>query len=123
MCPRQIFQWLVPPRKTRKPSMAYIYALRDHITGKICYIGKTIDNPHKRLVNHLSGVRSSRKFRDKSRKGDWIRGLLEQGQTPDIIILGRVPYSEWRQWEKRCIRWFQEAGCDLVNGDAGGGGS
>jgi hypothetical protein len=103
--------------------IATIYALRDPDTGAIRYIGKTENDPAIRLRDHIASSRDSSRWWGRSKKASWIRELLAKGQKPGMIILGRVPFGDWPMWERRCIRWALEAGCDLVNGDAGGGGA
>lgn len=101
-----------------QPKTATIYALRDPTTGAIRYIGKTHIEVYKRVSGHLAEARKG----NGTAKARWLRSLLEMGQRPDVVVLGRVRFSDWPEWERKCIQWATDAGCDLLNERTGGGG-
>lgn len=95
--------------------MTYIYGLKDPNTGEIRYIGKA-NNPKARFSQHLALTKT-----DTSRhKKSWIESLLRVGQKPELVILERVPET---QWEDREIWWIQhgkDSGWPLTNISSGG---
>lgn len=97
----------------------FIYALNDptrnHL-GKTRYIGKSTD-PYDRYEKHLKF-----NYREKTHKANWIRSLLQIGQTPILEILDEVPEAEWQMWEKEWIRLYRALGFRLTNISEGGDG-
>jgi hypothetical protein len=120
--PEKRIDWHAYRNDRRQPGWACLYALRDPLTGRIRYIGKTKMNPSTRLNGHCSCARASKSWQNGSRRARWIKSLLDQGLRPVIVILGYVPFEDWAIWEKRLIGWFIAGGCDLLNSDKGGGG-
>ncbi|MEZ0060908.1 hypothetical protein ABIF26_006451 [Bradyrhizobium elkanii] len=79
----------------------FIYALVDPRTNDRRYIGKTND-PQQRLRAHISEARYTR-----SRKSNWIRGLLKAALRPEIETLEIVPPGG--DWAEAEIRWIAKA--------------
>lgn len=80
---------------------AYIYALRDPETGKVMYVGTSI-NPRERLSNHYGEKNHKDKYL-------WIRALVGKGMKPELVILQRCRFNnryrreaEWtyRYWRR-----------------------
>lgn len=96
----------------------YIYALKDP-EGEIRYIGKSA-NPPARLRSHLSRARSGE---TKHHAANWIRSLLNRGESPKIEIIFTVPEGEpWEPYEIRMISEFRAEGHRLTNSTGGGDG-
>ena len=95
--------------------VVYIYALADPRTGRVRYIGKSI-NPSQRLSNHMN---------DKSNchRSHWIQELKLLGLRPELILLesfnGPWPWQYVEQW---WIKTLRAKGYDLVNNTSGGDG-
>lgn len=91
-----------------------IYALTDPHTGAVRYIGKAVDAA-KRFKGHM---------RDSRRRHTpvycWIKALADQGLTPDMTILARVPADRWQGEERRQIAEARRAGVRLLNLADGG---
>lgn len=87
--------------------MTYIYALRCPLTGDIRYVGKS-NNPELRLQKHMSPATNWRKIQ-------WVREVKAEGKRLELVILERVPASNYRKVEDIWIKFFLEAGCPLVN--------
>lgn len=98
--------------------MRYIYGLRDPRTKKIRYIGKA-DNPKNRLQNHLCPSNLVR----KKHTSQWLALLKRLGLKPILVILQELDNDEdWEAAERRWIKNFKDAGCDLTNITEGGEG-
>lgn len=99
----------------------YIYALCHPDTDEIRYVGKTISNPHARLLAHLREARSSR---GPSHKRNWIRKLLKQGKTPTVRTLECGEWASEVICEKEIywIAFLKDQGCRLTNATKGGDG-
>lgn len=93
----------------------FIYALCEPDTRTVRYIGKA-DNPEKRLRGHVINVK------DTTHKVNWIRSLLATGQSPKLVVLRKVPKSEWQDWERRYIQAARCLGMCLTNYTNGGEG-
>lgn len=93
----------------------FIYALKDPVTDKIRYVGKS-KAPKERLRKHLNSPR------ERTHRIHWIRSLQTQGLKPVLEIIDEVPVEEWPQWEVAYIQYYIEEGCSLVNGSLGGEG-
>lgn len=94
----------------------FIYALCEPGTRTIRYIGKAND-PQKRLGWHL---KDSRKL--KSHLGHWLSKLFRENRSPKLLLLKKVPLSEWQEWEKRYIFYARMLGFNLTNASDGGDG-
>lgn len=90
-----------------------IYGLIDPNTQHIKYVGKTIDTPEKRLMNHLSD-------KAKTHKTNWLKSL--NGIIPEIIILDNCNESNWIFWEQYWISQCRTWGFKLTNTTIGGEG-
>lgn len=95
-----------------------IYALVDPITRETRYVGKTDRPLTTRLRGHIDCAR--RTTRPPVRA--WIRGLLNKGLRPEILVIEYVDDRDWREVEKSKIAQFQANGLSLLNSTAGGDG-
>lgn len=95
-----------------------LYALLDPRSKKVRYIGKTHRRVEDRLREHLKDARSSR---GSSYRANWIRSLLKEGLTPDVLYLDSVAGSGDEE-EVAFIGIAKSLGCDLVNYAPGGRG-
>ncbi|WP_166690990.1 NUMOD1 domain-containing DNA-binding protein [Fibrivirga algicola] len=93
----------------------FIYTLTDPLNGQIRYVGKANNLTHRRNL-HL------RKF-EGTRKCNWVRSLIQKGETPIMEVLDIVPVDEWQFWECYWIAQIKAWGYQLYNGDNGGLGS
>ncbi|MDE2095788.1 MAG: helix-turn-helix domain-containing protein [Patescibacteria group bacterium] len=94
----------------------FIYALVDPFTYLIRYIGKTEQEPKKRLWEHC--IDKSITYRT-----NWIRQVISKGKRPLLIIL-QVLSSE-DDWKRAEIRWIKRGrnwGWPLTNCTSGGDG-
>lgn len=94
----------------------FIYALTDPVTNEIRYVGKA-DDPKDRFYHHVGTARRS----TSNHKGAWIRGLLNAGIKPGLIILEEVSKDNWEEAEKRHIAEQSKNG-KLLNVSPGGEG-
>lgn len=92
----------------------YIYALQDPITDEIRYVGKSI-NPEERLKYHIKHL----KREANTWKSRWITKLLNQGLSPQLIILEEV-VGRWQEAEMFWIAYLKSIGCRLTNLTEGG---
>jgi len=95
----------------------YIYALIHPNNGEIRYIGKA-DNPELRYCSHLNTTN----LRFSTRKTAWIKSLRKIGLKPELLIVDKVPLSEWAFWERLYIKLFKLYGMKLTNTTEGGEG-
>lgn len=93
---------------------AFIYGLIDPRDRALRYIGKS-NNPKKRLHRHLIDARLARYHREC-----WLKGLLDAGLRPELIILEECPQDIWKEREQYWIAHYRERGADLVNRTDGG---
>lgn len=91
---------------------ATIYGLVDPRSNRVRYVGKTTWSLAHRLKGHLAEV----KAQGHTHKSRWIAGLLAEGLRPSVIVLERVPVSDWEEAECRWIARLE----DLTNVTAGG---
>jgi group I intron endonuclease len=94
-----------------------IYALIDPFTGRVRYVGKTIDLT-MRLKAHLS-VKS---LLEKRHVAAWLMSILQKGFKPRVQILEVVEASRWEEAERNWIGLYRAKGDDLCNHSDGGGG-
>lgn len=94
----------------------FIYARLEPDTDEIRYIGKAND-PEKRLLCHIS---ESKRFHTYC--SNWINSIVARGLAPRTEIIAEVPLDEWPFWEQHFIKYFRDAGFDLVNATVGGEG-
>lgn len=90
-----------------------IYALIDPRTGRIRYVGKTVDLK-KRLKAHL-------RANEKGPKDRWIRRLQEKDLEPKVEVLEKCAESKWEAREKYWIKKMRrKEGSALLNRAPGG---
>lgn len=93
----------------------HIYSLDCPTTGKIQYIGKTIDLD-RRYKQHLRDKRYNKKCQ-------WIRGLKSNGVKPLMTVLESFDSNEnYNFWEDWYIQYYKYIGFDLKNSKGGGDG-
>lgn len=93
--------------------MAYIYVLKDPVTEKIRYVGKTICI-EARLSSHLSESKRG----TKNHRYDWIRSLIPL--IPKIEVIEECVDTEWEERERFWIKKLLNEGHNLCNGTKGG---
>lgn len=93
----------------------YIYVLKDPITNKIRYVGKTNDLK-SRLNCHLYHKDTNK------HKVSWIKKLRKQKLKPIIEAVREVTVDDWKIWEKYYIKKYTEDGFKLLNYTEGGDG-
>ncbi len=99
--------------------MAFIYGLTDP-TGAIRYVGFTSRTLDRRLVKHLQDAqRQSKKNRHVY---TWIRSLLRNGHTPEIVLLDECE-GNGAEEERMWIKYGRECGWRLTNHTDGGEGT
>ena len=96
--------------------MFHIYALRSP-EGEIRYIGKTVQNPVRRLCCHLYKARSKR---GSGSCYHWIRQLQADGHLPTIEVLETCESENWKERERH---WIAKLRGQLLNDTPGGNGA
>lgn len=91
--------------------MKIVYGLADPRDGVVRYVGATRQILKRRLAQHVKTTRSDP-------RSLWIRGLLSEGVTPVIVVLGE-PTDDWASVERRLIAEMP----GLLNRNAGGDGT
>lgn len=91
-----------------------IYGLKDPVSDKIRYIGKTKGQARCRLTSHISEAKATP---DYSRKTRWISNLLLDRLKPETVILEEVKTGKW-QW-RECF-WIEMFRGDVFNVSVGG---
>jgi hypothetical protein len=93
-----------------------VYALSDPTTGRVRYIGKSVDTDF-RYRQHVSMYANDNNLK----KMEWLSGLLRQGLKPNLKIL-RICQSqiEMNTAEKELIREFKAQGEAELNVSPGG---
>lgn len=94
----------------------FIYILKCPITDEVRYVGKT-NNPNERYKNHLNKLHG-----EGTHKRNWINSLRNKGLKPIFEIIDVVDIEEWKEKEKYYIKYYRDAGCNLVNYTDGGDG-
>ena len=94
--------------------LVYIYGLVENKKNILKYVGKTTDIK-RRIRRHII-----ERFLHDSHKDRWIKKLINNNETIDIIILDEVPKSDWQYWEKFYISYYKYIGCELTNSTNGG---
>ena len=97
-----------------------IYTLSDPVTGRVRYVGRTINSLNRRLCEHLNSARRG-KLKDKA-KEHWILELAELGLKPEIALLECVGRADFQAAEKRWVAHYRQAHADLLNVKCGGDG-
>lgn len=97
-----------------------IYGLVDpRDPGNVRYIGKANDI-EARLKGHIGDCGKGKFY--KSKKNNWIRGLLKQNIKPEAIHIAYVKMKDWKESEIFYIKLYFEKGFKLLNGNEGGTG-
>lgn len=97
----------------------YIYGLHCPIADCIRYVGKT-KKPKARLWAHFS---NAVKPTSRYHAAHWMRGLIEQGLRPSMVILEELDDSEdWAEYERFYIANGADFGWKLTNFTPGGEG-
>lgn len=99
--------------------MFKIYGLVCPRLGMIRYIGKTKNTLEGRLKGHLSDARM---FKYKHHTSRWIRKLLRDDLSPDIVLLEEVS-GDWVKAEIWWIAQGRKLGWPLTNSTIGGDGA
>lgn len=99
--------------------LTYIYGLVDPRNNKLRYIGKS-DDPKVRFAKHIREAKRSTILH----RCAWIRGLLNEGLSPKLILLMQIPSLKWQISERLLIFSLKSSNYDLTNmADGGLGGS
>lgn len=99
------------------PRTITIYALRDPTSAEIRYVGQTNRPPRRRFNQHINIARKV----TVPHVAAWIRGLLDAGLTPDLMILEETSsIDDANSAEVAWIRSFRELGARLTNRAEGG---
>lgn len=77
----------------------FIYGLKDPITQKIRYVGKT-NFPEKRAYEH----HQEKRLKTNTHKNNWIKNLIRKGLKAELIILESCDESNWSEREKYWIK-------------------
>jgi group I intron endonuclease len=99
--------------------VGYIYCLKDPRTSEIRYVGQTINDPKKRMAQHI--------HQEKRTKGklthvnSWIRSLKQNNLRPIMEILEECVIDELNNKEIYFIKTFREKH-NLCNHSEGGQG-
>ena len=100
---------------------SYIYALKCPKTDKIRYIGQTVRKPSYRYKDHLAEAK--RYNRKKTKKSNWIVGLLRNNQLPLMVILEELDFISIEtldEREKYWIKYYKDLYYNLLNLTEGG---
>lgn len=98
--------------------ITYIYALKDPDTDLVRYIGKTVNKPRARFLEHVKRAELKRTHKD-----NWILKLKGCNKLPILEILDEV--EDWKEGLKAeitYIKLFKSLGADLCNHTDGGDG-
>lgn len=91
----------------------YIYCLKDPVTLKIKYIGRTKNDLKARLRGHVA---SSKRAVFKTRKQNWILDLISKNTKPIIEELTVIEgWEESYLYEQNLIKQYVENNYDLHN--------
>lgn len=72
----------------------FIYALKDPISFKIRYVGKS-NNPKSRYNKHIGEARRN----PNNHRLCWIKGLLDSNLKPILEILEEIAFDKWQERE------------------------
>lgn len=101
-----------------RATLTAIYALEEHPSGAVRYVGKTVRYLHERHKQHIIESR-----RRRLPVNNWIRGQVQRGETLAIRLLEYVPPgADWADRERHWIKHYREAGARLLNMTDGGEG-
>lgn len=108
-----------------KPSIYGLVEVRkDHQRfGEIRYVGQTVTQLNERLRMHIWEAKKEEKLLHLP-KNRWINKLSKFNLFPKIILVQELNNRfDLNQAEIYWISYFKSIGCDLLNANAGGGGS
>ncbi len=96
------------------PRPVNIYSLSDPETGKIRYVGKTLNSLEKRLRDHIYFSKRNDFYSSR-----WVRSLLRKNLRP---VINLIEICDENNWEDRERHWIREMGktCNLTNTLEGG---
>lgn len=92
----------------------YIYGLIDSTSNELRYVGKTV-NLNRRYRRHISERNLHDSYKDR-----WIRKLINNGHSIELVTIDIVNNNDWKFWESHYISYFKTIGCRLTNGTNGG---
>jgi hypothetical protein len=101
---------------SRGQSEWFIYALVDPRTDEVRYIGKT-----KHLGRRLRDHQDESVEGKKSHRHNWIRQMLAEGHSPQMVLIESGFGEAWRERESFWIDSLRES-CRLLNMRNGGDG-
>lgn len=93
-----------------------IYALKDPLTHKVKYVGKTSAPLNERLRQHVYCA-----VKGATKRDGWIRELNKAGMLPVIDIIETVT-GDWQERERYWIKYYKAMGEELRNDTIGGNG-
>ena len=96
---------------------SFIYGLTDPRTGKVRYVGYSVD-PNKRLTDHLRQARRT----TSSHRTAWLRQLFKLELRPELVILEKTTTDRAQEREIYWIQDFRVHGERLTNQSNGGEG-
>ena len=98
------------PLSSTEPQTYRIYALIDPATRFPHYVGQTADYLGRRLRQHVNKHQTTR-------KGLWVRALVDAGEWPEIVLLEEFVGDRRRAYEREShwIARLKEEGCPLLN--------
>lgn len=97
-----------------------IYALIEHGTNEIRYVGQTVTTLERRLYLHC--FISPTKAPKTDHRTTWILRELRKGTPPSISHVQTVCEEYLDGAEQYWIQYFRAIGCNLTNTHAGGNG-
>lgn len=100
------------------PACCAVYALIDPRTQEVRYVGKTTQEPARRLQLHLARARGGYRAHVCS----WIKELLRLGMFPGLTVLETVQ-GDGSNEERAWITYGRKRGWRLTNHTDGGEGS
>lgn len=95
----------------------WIYLLIDPRDNSKKYVGMSKD-PNKRLKDHIYDSK-----RERTKKGNWIRKLVNNGLKPILVILEETDVENCAYWEEYHIKKLIGEGNVLLNYDDKGVGT
>lgn len=99
--------------------IGYIYTLADPRTNQIRYVGQTINNPSKRLAQHIH--QESRVSGKLTHVNSWIRNLKQNNLKPTLTIIEECSVEDLDSREIYHISEYKKLH-DLCNYSLGGHG-
>lgn len=97
-----------------------IYVLEHPLSSEVRYLGKTVQDPRRRLQHHMTLARTGRA---KTHCANWIRSLLVEGLAPVMRIVETGPDEDgWKAAEVAWIAKLRTEGVRLTNLTNGGEG-